>query len=411
MAILGTVVLAGALLWVARPASDTSAQSFVEGLNGPDAVNCFSQLRQLEDEKADAAIIAGTRHSSAKVRGQCARLLGERQDVTMVAYLTPMLSDPEPAVRNQAARSLLPLLDDEEMVQLLRSSQLSVGSQMVMLNSILRDPLALTNKDLLDWLLDRDHPTEARVGSYQALRSHHSPCFGEKRFEKERLPAVVTARQRILQQAIRDALDTHCPEDVRCAALPLYATLSGPAAYNKTVHFLQAPEPALREASLVALAATRDPRGWALFSQLALDTHQAPGLRVASLTGLRRLGRDLDKEKEAFPLFCQLSQNTQEPVEVRAAALGSLRIYRFNAEALRLARQGLAEKDPLVRQKAAQCLALLGDKNAAQGDPNYLDPSLELLQEALASETDPEAKCAMQGAVCNLHARLDSRGK
>lgn len=409
-ALLAVALLAGGLLWVARPGGN-SAQDLVEGLNGADAVECFSQLRQLEDEKADAAIIGGTKHASARVRGQCARLLGQRQDVTMVSILTPMLSDPDQAVRNQAARSLLPLLDDDEMVELLRTSSLPNSSQIVMLGAALRDPVAITNKNLLDWALDRSHTSELRQGCYGVLRSHHSPCFGEKKSEKEQLPAVRAARARMQQQSYEDAVDRACPIEVRCSALPLYATLRGPAAYEDTLGFLKSPEPPLREAALMALAYTEDGRAWPLFCRLVMDTHQPDRFRIGTLAGLRHLAKKLGQEKVAFPLFCKVVEDAANPPAVRAAALGHLRPYRFEREALRIARQAIAEKHPLMRAKAAYCLAGLGDWNAPLDSPLWLQPSLDLVKAARAEETDAEAKCSMDSAICSLESRIANRGK
>ena len=410
IALLGTAALAGCLLWIVHPGGN-SAKALVEGLNGPDAVECFSQLRQWEDEKVDAAILEGTRHASARVRGQCARLLGQRQDVTMVSALTPLLSDKDLAVRNQAARSLLPLLDDDEVIELLRTSRLSANSQMVMLGAMLREPTALTNKNLLDWARDRNHSTEVRQGCYVVLRTHHNPCFGEKKAEKEQMPAMLAARGRIQQRSHEDAVDPSCPIEVRCAALPLNAILRGPSAYDEMLGFLKAPEPLLREAGLMALAYTQDGRAWPLFCQLVVDSQQSPDFRVAALNGLRYLAKTLSKEKEAFPILCKLAEDTSNPVPLRGAALGSLRHYRFELEAMRIARQALGDKHPLVRGKAAYSLSVLGDWNAPLDSPLWLQPSLDEVKKAQASETDPEAKCAMDSAICSLETRIANRGK
>jgi HEAT repeat protein len=411
IALLAIAVIVGSLLWVVARPSGNSAQALIEGLNGTDAVECFSQLRQLEDDKTDTAIIEGTRHASARVRGQCARLLGQRQDVTMVSVLTPMLSDPDQAVRNQAARSLLPLLDDEEMVELLRTSKLPNSSQIVMLGAALRDPVAITNKNLLDWTLDRSHSSELRQGCYGVLRTHHSPCFGDKKSEKEQLPAVLAARARIQQQSREDAVDRACPLEVRCSALPLYATLQGPSAYDETLGFLKSPEPLLREAALMALAYTEDGRAWPLFCRLAVDSHQPERFRIATLSGLRHLAKKLGHEKAAFPLFCKVIEDINNPAPVRAAALGHLRPYRFEPEAMRIARQALTEKQPLMRVKAANSLAGLGDWNAPLDSPLWLQPSLDLVKAARTSESDPDAKCAMDSAIRSLESRIANRGK
>lgn len=410
IAVFGTAVLAGGLLWVARPA-DRSAQALVEGLNGRDAVNCFSELRAMEDEKTDAVIVAGTKHPSARVRGQCARLLGQRQDVTMAGVLAPLLSDPDPSVRNQAARSMLPLLDDQEMLELLRSNKLPPASQIIMVGTLLRDPAAITNKDLLDWMLDREHSDEIRSGCFSLLRNHHAPAFGDKTAEKEQLPAVLAARQRILQQAHQDLYDKACSQEIRGSALSLYAALSGPKAYPEVLTFLKAPEPAQREACLVALVATHEPKAWPLFCQLAVDGHQSLGFRIATLGGLRHLARRLAKEKEAFPILCRIAEDPGEPAELRATALSGLRPYRYEREALRIAKQSLQEKEPVLRAKAAYCLSGLGDWNAPLDSPFWLEPSLKVVKERLAVESDAEAKCAMQSAVCSLETRIANRGK
>ena len=75
----------------------------------------------------------------------------------------------------------------------------------------------------------------------------------QKKLEKENLPAVLTARQRILVQARQDGFDPACEESVRCSALPLYATLRGSSAYSELLPVLKADSPQLREAALVAI--------------------------------------------------------------------------------------------------------------------------------------------------------------
>ncbi|MFN8608037.1 MAG: hypothetical protein U0931_10940 [Vulcanimicrobiota bacterium] len=400
------------LVWVTGPARRArTPQALVEGLAGSDAVNCFAELNQNEDESVTAAIIAGTRHRRARVRSQCARLLGQRQDVELVSALTPLLADSDTGVSNSAARALVPLLDDEELLSLLRDSHLTPASQLVMAATLLRDPTTLTNTAFVDWLLDRSHSSETRRGAYQAIRARHSPCYGEKKLEKENLPAVLTARQRILVQARQDGFDPACEESVRCSALPLYATLRGSSAYSELLPVLKADSPQLREAALVAIGASKDERALALFTQIARDSAEMDSFRMVALAGLRARIQAGNQDAEIFKLFCQLAQDKQQATPVRAAAMGSLRVFRFDPEALAIARQGLSDKEPSVRQRAAIAVAALGDKNARLGERNALEPSLIQLKLALAVEGDAEARCALEGAVCTLQGRIASRGK
>jgi HEAT repeat protein len=403
--------LLGSLVWASLPSRQRTPQQLVEGLSGRDAVNCASQLRQNEDEAVTQAIIEGTRSPKARVRAQCARLLGQRQDVDLVSALTPLLSDQEPVVSTQAARALVPLLDDDELLQLLHNPQLPPASQLAVANVLLGNAGMLANPGFVDWLLDRSHSAELRQGAYFALRAHHSSCYGQRKSEQEHLAEVLAARQRIAKQARQDAFDPACDESVRCAAMPLYAAMTGSSAYADVLPFLKANSEALREACLVSLAASKDPRALELFFKIARDEHQAESVRAQALGGLRGLVAEGTKDPRIFELFCTYAVDSRQPSKVRAVAAGSLRAYRLTPGALEVARRALHDKDPLVRQKAAQSVGGLGDNNAKIGDANYLEPGLIELKLTRACESDRCTQSAMDQAICNLERRIADRGK
>lgn len=403
--------LLGSLVWASLPSSRRTPEQLVEGLSGSDAVNCASELRQNEDEAFTQAIVEGTKSPKARVRAQCARLLGQRQDVELASALTPLLSDKDPAVSTQAARALVPLLDDDELLELMRNPQLPAASQLAVANVLLRNAAVLANGPFVDWLLDRGHTAEVRQGAYQILRAHHSPCYGERKSEKEQLAQVLAARQRIAKQARQDAFDPACDETVRCAALPLYAVLVGAPAYSEVLPFLKSDSEPLRQACLVSLAATKDPRRLELFFRFAQDRHEAESLRVQALGGLRGMVADGAKDERIFGLFCKYAVDPEQPAKVRAISVGSLRAYRLTPGALEAARQALHDKDPLVRQKAALAVGGLGDNNAKFGDANYLEPGLLEMKVARACEADSCTQCAMDQAICNIERRIADRGK
>lgn len=403
--------LLGSLVWASLPSSRRTPQQLVEGLSGSDAVNCASELRQNEDDAFTQAIVEGTKSPKARVRAQCARLLGQRQDVELASALTPLLSDKDPAVSTQAARALVPLLDDDELLELIRNPQLPPASQLAVANVLLRNAAVLANQPFVDWLLDRGHTPEVRQGAYQILRAHHSPCYGERKSEKEQLAAVLAARQRIAKQARQDGFDPACDETVRCAALPLYAAITGSPAYAEVLPLLKSDSEPLRQACLLSLAATKDPKALELFFKIARDKQESEGLRAQALGGLRGLVADGAKDQRIFDLFCTYAVDPGQPAKVRAVSAGSLRAYRFIPRALQVALQAVHDKDPLVRQKAAQAVAVLGDKNAKFGEANFLEPGLVQMKLARACESDSCTQCAMDQAICNIESRIAGRGK
>lgn len=361
--LLAIPLLAAGLLWAVRPAPSPSARSLVEGLQGRGAVYCFDQLRQLETEEAEQAVVAGTRHRRPRIRGQCARLLGLRKDIAMVPFLEPLLGDPDPGVQAQAAKAIIPLLDDRELLELLRGNRLTPAARLSVVRAVLREPGAIADAALLDWLLDRGHDPELRQRAFLALADSGIACKPKKNAD----PVLLAARQRIFEQAKADAFDPQCNLLARSGAMQLYAAFQGSAAFAELLPLTRAPQPGLREAALLALAATKDER--------------------------------------VAPLLCAVSKDKTQPVSTRAVALGALPCFRWNGPALETARLALNDPEPRLRAQAARAVGILGDKNAPAHSPSHLGPSLEVVKKALAREQDPDAQCALRGALCSLEAR------
>ncbi|MBT9585266.1 HEAT repeat domain-containing protein [bacterium] len=298
-----------------RSASNTPAQ-WVEGLACKDGVACFASLRQGSDEEVLQSIVAGTRHVSPRVRSQCARLLGMRQDITMLEHLQPMLVDTDGAVRQQAARALVPLLDDEELLEMLKSPQCPMVARATLAHAMLRDPAELTSRPVLDWLLDRGHPTELRAYLYGAVRESHSPCFGKANGELPLLNQVKEARQRVVEQARLDALNEQEPLEVRAAALQLWALFAGSSSYADIYKMVNTPQSPyrLREAALISLGASHHPQALTVLSGVAHDERAPASLRQSALLGLQQLD-----DPQAMEVILPLLQHAEARMRASAA--------------------------------------------------------------------------------------------
>ena len=359
--VLVALFVAGGL-WAGQFVSrQGSPRSLVMGLDGYDAVNCYARLSESEGEELEQALQEGACHTNPRVRVQCARLMGQRQDVTMVRYLRPMLSDRDEGVRNQAARSLIPLLDDPELLELLQGAQLTSSAQVVMARAMLDGPEAVANTPLLDWCLDRAHTPEVRGGAYLALRDSSS-CL-----VKDARKSVQVAQARILKQVKSDAFDAGCPLPARTGALQLYAALRGKEGLDEIQPLTRSQDPAVSEAAILAVSSTREDR--------------------------------------AAEWVCAICKDPGRPLSTRALAVGLLRRFRWNRQALETARLTINEDEPSLRSQAARCLAVLGDKNAPEGSYYSLAVSRDLLQKALDREKNPEAQTALRNALCSLDAR------
>lgn len=330
------------------------SRQLVEGLASGDGVACFAALRQDDSSRCRAAIISGTAHRSARVRSQCARLLGLSQDISTVTNLQAMLTDPDLGVRQQAARALVPLLDSDELVELLKSQQLPVVARAAIVSAMLRDPAELTETGFLDWLLDRSHPAQMRVFLYRALRDSHAPCYGDARGEAKLKPVVEQARRRIAEQVRADVHNRAEPVEVRAAALPLLAALAQGQAVAEILAVFESRDsgPRLREAAILALGCTRQPQALATLGPVASDPNLPLSLRLGAVGGLSGLG---------------------------------------NQDAAQALRSLLSDSDPRIRAKTATALYAIRDQSA-----------LEPLRQALEQELDDDAQRSLRWAVRGL---------
>lgn len=328
-----------------------NARQMVEGLAGGDGVACFAALR--EDEDSRQAVLAGLAHRSARVRGQCARLLGMSQDVTVVSRLQPLLIDGDLGVRQQTARAMISLLDSGELLELLQSNEMALPARAALAQAMLRDPAELSEKPFVDWLLDRSHPNSLRAFLYRVLRESHSPGYGQGRPEKL-LPLVEQARKRILAQARADAGNEAESVEVRSGALPLVATLARGQAYGETLAIYKAPRVPLllREAALTALGCTRREEALKILVATVSDAGQTTSMRLAAINGLTHLG------------------STQV-------------LYTL-----------LEDPDPKVRGKSAMALSCFNEPAAVKA-----------LQHALEGELDEETQAVMRLAIRRLENR------
>ena len=334
-----------------------SPQQWVNGLAGQDGVACFASLRQASEPEALESILQGLHHPNPRVRGQCARLLSQRQNVTVVDDLQPLLSDRDSGVRQQAGRAMVSLLDDRELLELLNSDKISEPARVALAQAMLRDPAELTEKPFLDWLLDVHHRPALRASLYRSLRESHAPCYGQTKREQPLLEGVLKARQRIHQQVHRDALNPRENLEVRAESLHLYALLAGPASFSE-LNALTTPAATyrLREAALLSLGATGHPQAVARLARVAADEQLPGSLRQSALMGLQQMSNQPAATLAVIPLLQSPEAN--------------------------------------LRRRAASALFHLGDKRA-----------IPPLQAALAQELDDDARCVMNAALRHLQGR------
>lgn len=297
--------------------STPTSQQWVEGLAGSDGVACFARLRQASEADAEEAILGGTRHPNPRVRSQCARLLGLRQDITLANQLEQLLGDADTGVRQQAARGLVPLLDSQELLQKLQSSELSLLAKASLASAMLRDSAELAEPGFVDWLLKPTHPPNLRVYLYQSIREHHSACYGQNRKEKGLLPAVNQARAVLMHQAQLDAESETQPTELRASALLLYATLEGPPCLPRLASlYADSHNPyRLRESALVAMGCCGSPHSVRMLIQVAEDRTLPFSLRQSAIAGLQQL----PGHPQVLESLLGLLKNPESRIRLRAA--------------------------------------------------------------------------------------------
>lgn len=352
---ISLLILAGCL----PQAATQSHQQWVEGLASGDGVACFARLRQAPE--AEEAILAGIRHPNPRIRAQCARLLGLRQDITLAAQLELLLDDSDTGVRQQAARALVPLLDSQELLQKLQSPELGLLARGSLASAMLRDPGELAEAGFVEWLLQPTHPLNLRVYLYQAIRENHSPCFGQNRKEKVLLPAVQQARAVLLRQAQLDAESESQPTELRASALLLYATLGGPPSLPRLV-------------------------------ELYSDTSNPYRLRESALVAMGSCGHT-----QSIALLTQVAEDGSLPISLRQSAMMGLQQFPGQPQALETLVELLKNPESRVRLRAARALENLGSQAAIQP-----------LATALKQELDEDARAQMRYSLRILEARSES---
>jgi HEAT repeat protein len=350
------VLLLAFLCLTGCEAAQPAPEQLVAGLAGPQAVEYFALLRQQADEDAARdAIVAGLNSPNARVRGQCARLLGTRRDVTLVDPLRRLLLDPNPTVRWQAARAVVPLVETRELVGWLRSAQLPVASRLVLARAMLVDPAELTEPSFVDWLTDPKHPEAYREALYRAQLEFHAPKYGNRRDERPLVQDVSSARQRIATSLRSDALDRRKTPDLRAAALQLYGALAGSRAFAdiRRVTLSEAAGSPIHNAALLALGRSEDPRGVPILAGYIADRSLSFSVREVAVRGMVGLSR-----APGAPEVLLAVLSAPEPVLRHAAAMG-LASARDPKVLPALSAALTLERDPEVRRRIQASIAHL----------------------------------------------------
>lgn len=308
-----------AFLMAGCQTAQPSPQQMVAGLAGPEGVEYFALLRQqADDESARDAIVAGLKSPNVRVRGQCARLLGTRRDVTVVEPLRDLLLDSDPTVRWQAARALVPVVESRELVEWLRSPQMPDASRLVLARAMLVDPAELTEPAFVDWLMDARHPPSFREALYRAHLEFHVVKYGSRRGEQALAGEVRSARQRIATALRSDALDRHKSAEFRSVALQLYGSLGANQAFDD-LRAVASREPVgslTHRGALLALGRTEDPRAVAILRGYAVDRSLPLAVREAAVRGLAGVARNPGTVDALLPLLA-----APEPALREAAAM------------------------------------------------------------------------------------------
>lgn len=335
-----------------------SASDLVQGLAGSEAVASAGELAQNNSPEIVPALVAGLKHTDGRVRGQCARLLGLRKDVSYVDKLEPLLRDEELAVRVQAARALVGLLDSGEVLELLDRCGDSTPAQAALLGALLRDFSELGRPEVIGWLT-RKHPPALETQIYVTLREAWSPCFRTQHAKEADLLAGVDAHlDRLEKQARRRALESGVPIDLRCSALSLYSMVAGPKAYET-------------------------------LRKLAQDSRQPAALREKAV-----LCQGDTARPEALQLMASLVRDPGSPTSMRTAALRGLSRFQDRERAIAILLEALGDCDDRVRGTAANLLGLMGAKEA-----------LPELHRARAREMDSVAELKFRDAIRQLEGR------
>lgn len=326
---------------------------WVEKLAGAEGIAAFSELEQHREDATSQALVVGLRHPQARVRNQCLRLLGTRQDTRWIDAIVPLVNDTDQGVANQAARVLLQLMDTPELVELLQSGKVGEKGAILLTTLVLQDPLEVACQPLLEWILQTTD-SERNIVVLRGLREAWNPR-AQRRIGK-RYPDLVAsleeAHHRLSRRALELAEAPTSSEELRFHAYALYACFGGPKSYPRIQKIYQAVRsPDQRMIGLLLLGLTQSPEAIPELKRIALDRNQSLEFRVA---GARALSR-MPYQPEAQQALVELLQ-APEP-NLRERAYGGL-AWTGEASCLPALRQAAEkESEPRLRRRARDAVS------------------------------------------------------
>lgn len=241
--------LVGALLLGGCLGSQPDLTSLIEDLGTNQAVNAYRELDQSTDPAAFNALLEGTRNSKARVRAQCARLLGRKKDVTAISSLKTMLGDPDRSTRVQAARALVVLADPQQVLEWMQEPQTTPPVREVLAASLVNDQCEEVVPVLRGWLEDKKQPLALRMIACRGLQD-------------------TGQAEPLLLAQVKDASND---QELRARALEAYGASAGPQGVAELARWLTRPPLKLQEGAIKGLGHARSPEALALLEPIYRD--------------------------------------------------------------------------------------------------------------------------------------------
>jgi len=325
-------------------APNRSPQELVSDLAGEEAVQSYRILERSQDKIARHTVVAGLSDPNARVRSQCARIIGSWKDTAFIEVLRPALEDKTLVVRREAARSLVRLLDTDQVLQILLEAQTNLQASRELAAWLLRDWTELAHHGFFQWLTDAGHPMELRVALWDLIRDLVGREFRQEKIAAQELVPVIVERKQLLTDLSRAlAFDEREPLALRCSALFAYAALA-------------------RERSVDGLI------------EVLLDVKNSHRFRDAALVALGHSQSEL-----AIAPLCRVFRDESTPLSTREAALLGLQRLWEHPAAFATLEEALRDNDPRLRLTAARMTKdLVGERFRP------------LLEQALARELDAQ---------------------
>lgn len=322
--------LALALLLGGCLSSQPALPALIEDLGTNKAVAAFRELDQNADPAVFDALLEGTRHAKARVRAQCARLLGRKKDVTAISSLKAMLSDSDRLSRVQAARALVVLADPQQMLEWLQDPQTSPPTREALAAALVDDQCEEVIPVLRTWLTDKQQSLALRLIACRGLQD---------------AGALVEVSSLLLAQA-KDA--TNDPE-LRARALEAYGATAGAAGVTELAGWLQRPPLKLQEGAVKGLGHAHCP---------------------AALSHLEKTYRDRSLGTAHRYLAVLAIGENNKSEQARSLVLGAL-----------------TDPDPVVRRAAACTLKCF------VGQPGVKEAVVQARQNETSSSVEEELEC------------------